>query len=707
MNEQISSIGGDVMNSRKSIFFIVLLLSTILAFGLQSSPEHKLLFEKARFTMETKGDLKKAINLFKEIIEKYPEQRQYAAKSYFYIGLCYEKLGFSDAVNAYEQVLQKYADQTEQVAAARARLAAMREEKPVGLTVVKIHGPKDQVFEMLALSPDGTKIVGYDFEMKNIAVFDLVTKRFVILEQNESELGLGNFVWSQDGKKIAYRTYGPTKSLITLTLDGKAQLLYSGKGEFDVPKPQDWLPDGSAVIVTLFHRNSSISLGLVPAAGGSFKALLTLKMKSRLDQTRFIDASPDGRHIVYADGPERTKQNIYCISTDGQSLEVLSDHAANDIQPRWSPDGKHVVFLSDRHGGRALWGINVKNGKSEGEPFLIKEMMQEVRLLDWTAQGLAYTNPFDMWDVFVMPVDPETGKPASKPQQVDYAPSGRNDSPVWSPDGKYLAFVSRRADQPGVGYIVVLPTEGGEAREFLIPGNIDLNNWLTDLRWLPDSSGLGVSVGFVKPNLFRLSLPTGEWEKWTITFRGMKMGEWGPGGKSFIYAKNGQKPIETGIVEHNLETGQEHYIYRPEKGRGGYILWPMFSRNYNKLAFIEDKQRKQRIVVLDMETGKAETISLESFWPVGAYAWSADGQNLLVLLPLPDADHAMMEGKQTEVYIIPSGGGTTKKFVLKDQPRGLLFKPDWSPDGKKLAFAVRNLQINHYLMKNVIPENQR
>ena len=81
------------MNHKKTLLIVAFIGVLLTASGFQTSPEYKILFEKAKFTMETKGDLNGAINLFNDIIKKYPKEREYAAKSQLYIGLCYEKLG--------------------------------------------------------------------------------------------------------------------------------------------------------------------------------------------------------------------------------------------------------------------------------------------------------------------------------------------------------------------------------------------------------------------------------------------------------------------------------------------------------------------------------------------------------------------------------------------------------------------------------------
>ncbi len=75
--------------------------------------------------METQGDLNGAITLFNDIIKKYPKEREYAAKSQLYIGLCYEKLGNEKARKSYERVVSEYSDQSDIVSQAKLRLGAL------------------------------------------------------------------------------------------------------------------------------------------------------------------------------------------------------------------------------------------------------------------------------------------------------------------------------------------------------------------------------------------------------------------------------------------------------------------------------------------------------------------------------------------------------------------------------------------------------
>ena len=98
---------------KKSLSLLLLLVvclffSTATAFSQQSSGQ---LFEKALYTEEVKGELQNAIDLYQQILESDPENRQITAKSLFQMGMCYEKLGNQEAQKAYQRIIQEFADQ--------------------------------------------------------------------------------------------------------------------------------------------------------------------------------------------------------------------------------------------------------------------------------------------------------------------------------------------------------------------------------------------------------------------------------------------------------------------------------------------------------------------------------------------------------------------------------------------------------------------
>jgi tetratricopeptide (TPR) repeat protein len=104
---------------------LMLILSFFLLLGSywSSAQTAKILLLKAFQLEEEKGELEKAIKLYKIIVEKYRDNRQVAAMAQLHIGICYEKLGKQAAKKAYRKVIREFADQEEVVAEARIRLS--------------------------------------------------------------------------------------------------------------------------------------------------------------------------------------------------------------------------------------------------------------------------------------------------------------------------------------------------------------------------------------------------------------------------------------------------------------------------------------------------------------------------------------------------------------------------------------------------------
>src|SRR5689334_24966605 len=67
-----------------------------------------------------------------------------------------------------------------------------------------------------------------------------------------------------------------------------------------------------------------------------------------------LDVSPDGRTIVFD-----LLGDLYTIPAAGGDATPLTSGMAFDAQPRFSPDGKSIVFTSDRDGGDNVWVMDL------------------------------------------------------------------------------------------------------------------------------------------------------------------------------------------------------------------------------------------------------------------------------------------------------------------------------------------------------------
>src|ERR1700730_9735261 len=63
-----------------------------------------------------------------------------------------------------------------------------------------------------------------------------------------------------------------------------------------------------------------------------------------------LDVSPDGKAIVFD-----LIGHLYVMSIDGGNATAITSGLPFDSQPRFSPDGKRIVFVSDRSGSTNVW----------------------------------------------------------------------------------------------------------------------------------------------------------------------------------------------------------------------------------------------------------------------------------------------------------------------------------------------------------------
>jgi dipeptidyl aminopeptidase/acylaminoacyl peptidase len=106
-----------------------------------------------------------------------------------------------------------------------------------------------------------------------------------------------------------------------------------------------------------------------PTAGASshlFSVYDMLAMQ-RISEPR---VSPDGHRIVFTLRTTELKENrgrtdLWLVRADGRGLRRLTSHPSNDHNPRWTPDGKAVLFLSSRSGSSQVWRIAVDGGEAE------------------------------------------------------------------------------------------------------------------------------------------------------------------------------------------------------------------------------------------------------------------------------------------------------------------------------------------------------
>jgi dipeptidyl aminopeptidase/acylaminoacyl peptidase len=79
--------------------------------------------------------------------------------------------------------------------------------------------------------------------------------------------------------------------------------------------------------------------------------------------------SPDSKMITFVVTESflkegKSNQDVYIMNADGSEMKNLTNHPSSDNHPRWSPDGKSIMFLSTRNNGSQLWRVPADSGKA-------------------------------------------------------------------------------------------------------------------------------------------------------------------------------------------------------------------------------------------------------------------------------------------------------------------------------------------------------
>jgi Tol biopolymer transport system component len=681
---------------------MLLLLSATLSAVVQSGND---LYQQG-LARETAGDIKGAIQVFERIIRDFSSNRALTAKSLLQLGRWSELLGQDQARGYYERLVREFENQPEQtelVAQAKTRLAALVRtppppSAPAGVTVQPVRGG------LLAVSPDGTKAIVTDSSKgDNIAVYDFSKNQAQLLTDIDWAMGLIDFpVWSPDTRRVAYTfaRYGSNDSeLRVTTLDGRSNLAYRADGYGSV-QPAGWTRDGTTLVVVVGRPDKTWTVGTIPATGGRFTPLRSLGWSyDSGDATPRL--SPDGRFIAYLEG-EKGLRDVHVVSLDGREAYRITDDPADDLAPIWSPDSRHLAFTSNRGGAVSLWTVEVKDGKPVGQPMKLKDGMQSTQSIDWTERGIFYSQETRTWDLYTLPMDLVEGRPAGLPRPIPYSRTGRNVSPVWSPKGDRLAFVSSTAAEPNRRYVVVMPADSGQAREFLIPTtNWEGSDFPYDLRWFGDGRGIGFfgtdprGTGAV----FRLLLETGEWDTIPLPegFR-LTRTEWNTDGSAFYVSSSSAMP---GIVERAVNGGVERLVYRSPNS--GSVQSLEFSPDRKWLAFWEVSfgDATERIVAVDVKTGEARTI---------IEAVNAGGPRILQLESWTPSGDLLIErfkshGTPSEILLLPVNGGAPRSIaipVISPSKPGEtpVFTAKWSPDGRSIVLGRVSRNWETFVIEN-------
>ena len=186
--------------------------------------------------------------------------------------------------------------------------------------------------------------------------------------------------------------------------------------------------------------------------------------------------SPDGSKLVFVRNfsdimKDRKRSNLWIVNFDGSDLRPLTSGPDNEFSPRWSPDGKRLLYASTSEGSVQIH-LRWMDG---GQAARVTRVQKTPAGMKWSPDG--------QWIAFSMAVPDETKPFVELPAKPEGA--------EWAKPAKVIRKMNYRAD--GEGYLeeahaqlFIVPAEGGTPRQ-LTRGAFDHGG---PLAWSPDGKAI-------------------------------------------------------------------------------------------------------------------------------------------------------------------------------------------------------------------------
>jgi Tol biopolymer transport system component len=638
------------------------------------------------------GDLNGAIKQYAAIVAKYSKtDRAVAAMAIVHMAECHQKLGDSESRKLYEQVLRDYSDQKEAVTLARARMGNSQTGRPTNTLVWKGDGVDSEG----SISPDGRYISFVDWNTGNLAVHEISTGQDRVLVDAKNPK-TGNWsayaeesAISRDGKQVAFSWFVDSKKryelwIANLTGDPNPRRLY------DDPNSEwlgayDWSPDGKWIAVMISMKDRTGNLGLVSASDGALRVLRT-RVASGNSRMFF---SPDGKYVGYDLQADTGQHDVWVSATDGTGDFPAVVHRSHDFMMGWSPDGKRLLFGSDRSGSMALWSLPFADGKPQGAPEIIKADLGLADPMGMTRSGALYYGigrGVVGGTIQIASFDFASGK-ISSPHDVSQNYMENNGNPCWSSDGKHLAYLSMRGTR-GSNFsrtLVIRSAETGEiVREWQPKVNGPLNGWAPDGRSLlmqgQDDRG--------RRGAFRVDAQTGVIALLVENTpqSSVQSPQESPDGKSLYFWKTLSNDMHA-IVQRDLASGTEKELLRRPYLRNFFILSP--DGKQVAASSVDSATNSRVMLMIPVGGGEArEVMKVASEVELADVRNFNKGQTVVEAFWAPDSRSFFARKRRAsgddELWQIPVDGGAPRK--LDSSISRNIFKFTVSPDGSKVAY---------------------
>ncbi len=220
-----------------------------------------------------------------------------------------------------------------------------------------------------------------------------------------------------------------------------------------------WSPDGRSIAYTSYRSGLPDILVSNIYAG-------TMDVLTKNAGNNFVPQfSPDGTRIVFMSTRDGNPE-IYVMNRDGSDVRRLTNNPTADTSPTWSPNGTQIGFTSDRTGTPQVYMVGVDGSGARRISF--ETYADRATWSPAPYNEIAFsakTGPG--FDIKILHIA------SGETRQITFG-EGTNESPVWSPNGRHLAFMSTRQ---GRSQVFTVDRDGRNLRQITRDGNNTTPHW--------------------------------------------------------------------------------------------------------------------------------------------------------------------------------------------------------------------------------------
>ncbi|HJU72813.1 MAG TPA: amidohydrolase family protein [Gemmatimonadaceae bacterium] len=377
-----------------------------------------------------------------------------------------------------------------------------------------------------------------------------------------------------------------------------------------------------------------------------------------------LDVSPDGQSIVFD-----LLGDLYTLPVAGGKAERLTSGMAYDVQPRFSPDGKRVVFVSDRSGGENLWIVSLDKKdtlqitKGASDLYVSPEFTPDGQYVVASKSG----SLFGAAKLWMYNVDGGSGLPL-----IAQPPQLKTLGAAFGPSSRYVYFAQRQGDW---SYNAIFPQY--------------------QIAVYDRETGTQTTISGRHGSAFRPALS--------------------PDGKWLVYGSRHE--TQTGLRIRDLSTSKEEWLAYPiqrdeQESRAPMDVLPGYAFTPDSKAIIISYGGEIWRVPLDKSAPTkipfTADVNLDA-GPQVKFAYKVDdaptvtAKQIRDAVPSPDGKSIVFSALG-KLYVMDWPSGTPRRLTNLASGE---FHPTWSPDGKTIAFVTWEDSVGGHIYKTAVDGKTR